>query len=276
MAARSGEAEVGGRTQDCLAVSGDHRAWYLVNVSPDIRAQILAAPALAPGPGPRETPIRGVLLTDAELDHTVGLLMLREAVGLRVFGSVAVLDALRRDFPIRNVLDSYGRWSWEPVTPGVPFGLSGGRVYVTPFAVGDKRPRYAVGSSAEGPWVLAYRFYDAATGGVLVYAPCLASWSARLDDLIADADCLLLDGTFWTGAEMSGAVGLAAQAQSMGHLPIDGPDGSLQALQRHPRVRCLYTHLNNPNPVLDAHSRERAALRATGIDLANDATDLEL
>ncbi|MFC0527119.1 hypothetical protein [Phytohabitans kaempferiae] len=47
------------RTQDCVALSGDGRHWYLLNASPDLRAQILATPELAPGPGRRETPIRG-------------------------------------------------------------------------------------------------------------------------------------------------------------------------------------------------------------------------
>ncbi len=275
-AARGGERDVPSRMQDCLAISGEGEAWYLVNASPDIRAQILATPVLRPGPGPRETPIRGVLLTDAELDHTLGLLMLREGAALRVFGSEAVLDALRRDLPIREVLDPYGRWSWTPVTPGAAFGLDGERIRVTPFAVGDKRPRYAAGSRTPGPWVIAYRFDDTATGGCIVYAPCLASWPAGFDELIAGVDCVLLDGTFWTGAEMSGSVGRDAPARSMGHLPIDGPGGSLRALQRHPGPRRLVTHLNNTNPVAATHSPERAVLRAHGIDVAGDATELEL
>ncbi|MGH8933799.1 MAG: pyrroloquinoline quinone biosynthesis protein PqqB, partial [Egibacteraceae bacterium] len=275
-AARCGGAEVPPRTQDCLAISGDGQGWYLVNASPDIRAQILATPALKPGPGPRETPIRGVLLTDAELDHTIGLLMLREGAALEVFGSEAVLGALRHDLPVREILDPYGQWSWAQVTPGETFDLDDVRILVTPFAVGDKRPRYAAGSHSAGQWVLAYRFHDVATGGVLVYAPCVASWPAGFDELIMDAGCRLLDGTFWTGAEMRGAIGHHAPAESMGHLPIDGPDGSLGALLRHPAVLRRYTHLNNTNPVTDAHSPERAALRAQGIDVAGDGTDLEL
>src|SRR5260370_15263572 len=99
MCARSRRDGIG-RTQDCLAVTGARRRWYLVNASPDVRAQILGAPELAPGPGLRETPVSGVLLTDGELDHTIGLLMLREGSRLDVYGPGPVLDALRDSFPV--------------------------------------------------------------------------------------------------------------------------------------------------------------------------------
>ncbi|GAB1512836.1 hypothetical protein JCM33774_48780 [Actinophytocola sp. KF-1] len=128
-ACRAGE--VPARTLDSLAVStGD--GWYLVNASPDIRAQVLAAPVFTPGPGPRETPLRGALLTGAELDHTIGRLMLREGGGLRVSGPPAVLSALGS---VRDTVARYGSWEWS-TTPALP-GLT-----VSTFAVSDKKPKY--------------------------------------------------------------------------------------------------------------------------------------
>jgi pyrroloquinoline quinone biosynthesis protein B len=259
------------RTQDCLVVSAGS-GWYLLNASPDIRAQILGAPSLAAGPGVREIPLRGVLLTDAELDHTLGLAMLREGAGLRVWAPPAVLGALRDDFPLRGIVERYGNWSWDEVGEGVE--LEGLRV--SAFPVSDKRPKY-VRSEAAGPWVVAYRVEDTIGGGVLVYAPCLATWPDGFDDLVADATCVILDGTFYSSDEMSGSAGVGGGAQrAMGHIPMSGPDGSLARIAKHPSTRWIYTHLNNTNPVLDPNSPEHAEITTAGAEVPPDATLLEI
>ncbi|WP_410587811.1 pyrroloquinoline quinone biosynthesis protein PqqB [Amycolatopsis sp. lyj-23] len=238
------------RTQDCVAISADGAAWYLLNCSPDIRAQLLGTPELRAGPGPREIPLRGVLLTDAELDHTLGLAMLRESGGLPVRAPAAAWAALS---PLRTVLDGYGSWPSLVDLPGL-------RVEVLP--VSDKRPKYA--SGADGPWVVAYRITDPATGGVLVYAPCLRSWPAGFDAFVADASLVLLDGTFFAPDEMSGVGG--PDQLAMGHLPITA------SLPRVAGRRWAYTHLNNTNPVLDPASAEHAAVLAAGASVPPDGT----
>jgi pyrroloquinoline quinone biosynthesis protein B len=260
------------RTQDCLAVSADGRGWYLVNASPDIRAQILGAKPLAAGPGPRDTPVRGAFLTDGELDHTLGLAMLREGAGLRVWAPDAVLTALRADFPLRDIVARYGGWDWQPAGAVEVDGLR-----VTAVPVGSKRPKY-VRSDVDGPWVVAYRIEDPATGGVLVYAPCLAEWSKRFDDLVTGATGVVLDGTFYSPAEMSGATGgkLDSVQRAMGHIPIAGPEGSLARIAAHPGTRWVYTHLNNTNPILDPAGPEHAAVLAGGAEAPPDGTELTL
>ncbi|MCC3773749.1 pyrroloquinoline quinone biosynthesis protein PqqB [Streptomyces sp. UNOB3_S3] len=260
------------RTQECLAVSVSPDAWYLVNASPDDRAQILAAPGLAPPDGTRHTPLRGVLLTDGELDHTAGLLALREGAALDLYAPPAVLDALDGPFPLRTLLAPYGSARWHAVGSGPgedALLLDGGRLRVTPVPVSDKRPRYASGTVAPGPWVVAYRFDDTATGGAAVYAPSLARWPDTLDAALAGADCLILDGTFWSEDEMGGA-------RAMGHLPVDGPGGTLVRLRDHQDVRCLYTHLNNTNPLADPASPERTALVGTPVEVPSDGMEIEL
>ncbi len=257
------------RTQDCVAVSADGVGWYLLNASPDIRAQILATPALRAGPGPREIPLRGVLLTDAELDHSMGLLMLREAGGLPVWAPDAVLHALSEHFPARGIIDGYGGWDWLPASDAALTGL---RVRV--FPVSDKRPKYARSSTQDGPWVVAYRVEDPATGGVFVYAPCLKSWPDGFDELTSGADLVLLDGTFYAPDEMSGSTGVTDGAQlAMGHLPITR---SLARLAGRGGTRWAYTHLNNTNPVLDPASAEHAAVLAGGAELPGDGTEFKL
>ncbi|MBE8525205.1 pyrroloquinoline quinone biosynthesis protein PqqB [Amycolatopsis sp. H6(2020)] len=244
-------AELPPRTQDCVAISADGVGWYLLNCSPDIRSQILGTPELRAGPGPREIPLRGVLLTDAELDHSLGLLMLRESGGLPVWAPSAALSALS---PFRAIVDGYGGWTWSSVVD-----IPGLRVEALP--VSDKRPKYASALS-EGPWVVAYRISDPATGGVLVYAPCLRSWPPGFDAFVADASLVLLDGTFFAPDEMAGVGG--PDQLAMGHLPITA---SLPRVAGRPWA---FTHLNNTNPVLDPASAEHAAVLAAGASLPSD------
>lgn len=243
-----------GRDQDCLAVSGDGRSWYLLNASPDLRGQLAAAPELAPGPGRRETPLRGVLLCTAELDHTIGLLSLREATGLEVYATAPVLDALSTGFPVRRILAPYTEVTWQEVTPGRPVTLQGG-LTAEAFVVGAKPPRYATAGGTG--WVVAYRVRDDA-GAAFVYAPCLPDVDDAFAAAVEGAGLVLLDGTFLHDDEMTRAAGGGRTATAMGHVPVER---SLPLLARGSGTRYVYTHLNNTNPL---------ALDADGIDVAAD------
>ncbi|NEA35015.1 pyrroloquinoline quinone biosynthesis protein PqqB [Streptomyces sp. SID13031] len=258
------------RTQDGLAISADGNGWYLVNASPDIRAQILATKELRAGPGPRETPIKGVFLTDAELDHTLGLMMLREGVGLEVFAPPAVLQALK---DVRSTLSKYGAWTWSTV--GSDQYLAGLRVKV--LAVSNKQPKYVTSTTGD-PWVVAYRFEDPATGGVLVYAPCLATWPDGFDEFVDGAAYVVLDGTFHDGGEMADKADSTAKAQTvMGHLPIEASLERIRKLSAaQPGTAWAYTHLNNTNPALDPATSQYAGIRAAGVKIPPDGTVLVL
>ncbi|MBV9313024.1 MAG: pyrroloquinoline quinone biosynthesis protein PqqB [Pseudonocardia sp.] len=279
MCQRAGSPGVPPRSQDGIAVSADNSGWYLFNASPDLRAQILATPALRAGPGPRDTPIRGILLTDAELDHTLGLVTLREAADLRVWTSAPVLDALSSVFPLCGMLTSYADWSWTAVRDRGSIKLPGLRV--TMAAVSGKRPRYAAGEPAAPGWVVAYRIEDEASGARLVYAPCLAEWSPAFDELLTGANVVILDGTFYSADELAGHTGRPATpgagvSTPMGHLPIAGPDGSLHKISERPGTRWIYTHLNNTNPLLAADSPQRGRVIAAGAAVLDDGTELRV
>ncbi len=256
-----------GRTQDCLAISGDATNWYLVNASPDIRTQILATPELTPGPGRRQTPLRGALLTSAELDHTLGLASLREATDFTVYATKPVLEAL----PTRGVIDPYGGIRWCSLEDG-RLTLQGGLI-VESIPLGHKRPRYAATAPWADDWVVAYRFTDPRSGGVLVYAPCLAVWSPRWEAALDGADCVLLDGSFFTDDEMVDQTGAGPTASAMGHLPISETVAYRSA---YPAARWIYTHLNNTNPVLLADSAQRRAVEEAGAEIAADGMVLDL
>ena len=240
-----------GRTQDMVAVSGDGSAWHLLNASPDIRTQLVSTPELTPGPGPRQTPVRSVLLTTAELDHTAGLLSLREAAGLLVYATTAVSAALE---PMRRILSAYTTVAFRPF----PTVLDGG-LTLRRLTVGAKRPRYAADVPGDD-WVSALRLTDTRTGSSFVYATCLPAWTDEFDDFLRGADEVLLDGTFATDDELTRRTGRPGSAASMGHLPI-AESRARQA--RHPGTRFRYGHLNNTNA-------------AAGPDIAADGLALPL
>ncbi|MFG2819178.1 pyrroloquinoline quinone biosynthesis protein PqqB [Kitasatospora sp. NPDC048365] len=266
------------RTQDCLAVSADGEAWYLVNASPDLRGQLLAAPELAPAPGTRDTPLRGVLLTSAELDHTLGLPLLREAAELTVHAALPVRHTLHTAFPAGPLLAPYTKVHWHTVAEGRAVELDGG-LRAEPIALGGKRPRYATDLPGEQwqdrtDWVTGYRFTDAAGSACAVYAPGVAAWTPALDRALDGADLVILDGTFATDDELTDRTGGARTSRGTGHLAIHD---SLPHLARHHGPRHLYTHLNNTNPLNHPPGPATArALAEAGAAVATDGMLIEL
>jgi pyrroloquinoline quinone biosynthesis protein B len=227
----------------------------------------------------RKTCLAGVFLTDAELDHTLGLLVLREGTPLEVYGSAAVLGAIETAFPVRRILESYAPFHWTEITPGEPFLIDEGSLTVKAFRLGVKKPRYVADdptSATEGDWVMGFRFEDQQTHGVLVYAPGVERWTPELLAALQGVQAIFVDGTFWSDCELADAGVGSLTAHEMGHLPIGGPRGSAQHLARLPAARKVYIHINNTNPVLDEKSAERRSLVERGIEIGFDGMELEV
>ena len=274
--ARINPERVHPRRHCALAFSGLGKDWYVIGAGPDVRHQIESFPPLRPGPQPRQSPLRGVLLPDAELDHTIGLPELREGGSLDVYATAPVLAALDDAFPVRRLLDAYTTARWFEVSVGVPLPLEDGRLNVLAFPTGDKRPRYAAGCAADGCWRVGYSIVDAESGGVAVFAPSVGHWSPELGDAVAHADCAFVDGTFWTDGEMDTVGSSRLPAAGAGHLPISGPAGSALRLAECPARRRVYVHLNNTNPVLDVQSPERRLLEELGLEVGQDGMELRV
>jgi pyrroloquinoline quinone biosynthesis protein B len=239
-AARDGKLP--SRTPECAAVTGNSRDWWLLNTSPDLRTQLTTASAL--WPGPRDTPVRGVLLTDAEPDHVAGLAVLRGTPGLRMYAAPPVLAVLS---PARAALDRHARWEWADSLTEGGFVLAGGLV-VTAHPVGGAAPAYVPARAADRDdrWVTAYRIEDLATGGVLVYAPRLGTARTPvLDDLLATADCAVLDGARST--------------------PAPGV-----------RPRRIHTHLSHTNPLVDPAVPAGARASEARAEVVPDGTEFVL
>ncbi|QKT04927.1 pyrroloquinoline quinone biosynthesis protein PqqB [Ectothiorhodospiraceae bacterium 2226] len=277
---RAGRLQARARTQSSIAVSGDGRGWLLVNASPDIRAQILATPALQPGAARRDTGIRAVLLVDAQIDHAAGLLMLREHDRpLAVWCTRAVHQDLTTGLPILKVLEHYCGVRWhELAVDGTGFripGLDGLEFAAVPVA--GKAPPYS--PHRDDPHAgdnIALSVRDAASGRSLFYAPGLAEVDARLEAEMARASALLVDGTCWSDDELERRGVGARRATAMGHLPQSGPGGMLEVLERLDGPRKVLIHINNTNPVLAEDGPERGQLAAAGIEVAYDGMELDL
>lgn len=265
------------RRHASIAVEAGDGRWFVVNASPDIAEQIEASPELRPGPGPRRTPVAGVILTDAELDHTLGLPRLREAPSLNILATATVRGALERGLRLDRVLGPYAGLQWAELPEAGVHRLDDGPIEVWAVTVSGKRPRYAADLDVPGgSWVAALCVADRGTGGGLVYAPCLAAWPPSLDGVLAAADFVLIDGTFWDDAEPCRAGFSEKTATEMGHLPITGPNGTADRLAALPAARRLYTHLNNTNPLVDPADRGHRVLAERGIEVAPEGVVIEL
>lgn len=281
--ARGQQADVVRRTQSSLAVSGDGVSWYLLNVSPDVRQQILDFPELAPPVADqRGTSLAGAVLTDAEIDHTTGLLLLREGCELAIYSTDCVRRWLTEHYPIRRILSHFAPRDWRTIELGqavelaTAAGVASG-LTVRPFEADRHVPRFipaqegdAVGS------VVGLEIVDSRTGGKLVYAPCVASINDNLQSAARRADAVFVDGTFWDDQEpIRHAIG-ERTARQMGHLPVSGDGGSLSWLgSLDAKYRC-YVHINNTNPMLRRSSPEHEAVVRAGVHIAQDGDSVEL
>jgi pyrroloquinoline quinone biosynthesis protein B len=279
---RNGTLRAHARTQSSIAVCGnDPQAWVLVNASPDILRQLEANPVLQPARAARDTALCGIVLVDGQIDHTTGLFMLRESTRpLPVWCTREAYADLTRGNPIFEVLRHYCGVAHHALEPdGSPFlvpGLEG--IEWRALAVASKPAPYSPHREAPQPGDnVALLLKDLATGGTLVYAPGLGALEPHVWAAMQRADCVMVDGTFWSDEEMIGLGLSKKRARDIGHLAQSGAEGMLAHLERLPRgTRRILIHINNTNPILDEDSAERAELAARGIEVARDGLEVRL
>jgi pyrroloquinoline quinone biosynthesis protein B len=272
-AVRTGSRPSRPRSQSSAAVSAARREWFLLNASPDVRTQLESCPALHPADG-RSVPVRAVLLTDAELDHTLGLLLLREGRDLVLHATEAVYGTLRDGTSLLRTLEAYCPVKWQPVFPGVDVPLGEGLSYRAFDVPTTKRARF--GPDATAGRVVGYRITDERSGRALVYLPGVQELTPAVSAELGNCAALLIDGTCWQDDELI-QLGLAAKtSRAMGHLPIDGPGGSLGPLSALPAEHKIYTHINNTNPILLEDAPERRIVEQHGLRVAEDGLELRI
>jgi pyrroloquinoline quinone biosynthesis protein B len=281
-AVRNGVLGLRARSQESVAVSADGQAWFLLNASPEIRAQIESFAGLHPR-APRHSPIAGIVLTNGDLDHCLGLLSLRESYPLCLYTTRSVERGWTQGNVLHRTLQRFPeQLSFRPLTlgraevlalrDGSPSGLT-----LEAVPVPGKLPIHLEGMyppSAEDNIGLLVR--EPARERTLAYFPAVAAACSPLAAAVAQADCVFFDGTFWSSDELPRAGLGDKRAEDMAHWPIGGANGSLGWLRELRAARRIFIHVNNTNPILREDSAEAQQLTAAGVELAYDGMELAL
>ena len=290
---RAGDPRFKARTQSSIFIRPDDAIdGVLFNASPDVLEQIRANPVLQPARGLRDTAIAGVVLMDGQIDHATGLFMLRErsrpashadgfeAARLPLWCTDPVEEDLRQGNPVLRVLDHYcGVERRRIALDGTPFEVPGvASLSFRALALSSKAAPYS--PHRERPVAgdnIGITVTDRASGRSLFYAPGLGEITPPVFDAMSNADCVMVDGTFWRDDEMP-RLGLSKKtARDIGHLAQSGAGGMIEWLSRLPAgTRRLLIHINNTNPILDRDSAERATLARERIEVCEDAMQIDL
>lgn len=276
---RKGEINARPRTQSSIALSDGSGNWVLCNASPDIRTQLEQTPVLQPGRQLRDTAIGGIILMDSQIDHTTGLLTLREGCPHQVWCTEMVHQDLTTGFPLFNILEHWnGGLQWNRIALDADFSVPAcPALRFTPVPLRSAAPPYSPHRNNPHPGDnIGLLVRDTNTGGVLFYAPGLGQPGSQVREAMAVADCLLVDGTLWREDEMLHAGVGTKLGSEMGHLPQSGEGGMIELLSAYPDSRRVLTHINNTNPILDEDSAERAELARLGIEVAHDGLVISL
>ncbi len=290
-ALRAGTFRGKARSQAQIAISVDNRSWFLLGACPDLRTQIEATPELHPREGIRQSPIAGVVLANADIDHVLGLLLLRELQPLRVYATDSVRRIVTEDNSMFAMLQRIpAQVSWNNFAPQKTFRLetpsgedSGlrcrGLSLGTHFPAYISQQRQSQLTSGEASLGL---IIESPSGKRLAYMPAVPQIDDSLLKEFESADVLLFDGTFWTDDELirvQGSEHTVQTALQMGHVPVSSSDlseGSLSKLAVPRRPRKIYLHINNTNPMLNEAGPEYRQVRDSGWEIAEDGCQFDL
>ncbi len=282
---RKGSLRALARTQSSIIVSSDEFNWVLFNASPDLLTQIKNTPILQPGRAIRDSGIRAVVLMDGQIDHTTGLLMLREGKQpLNIYCTDMVREDMTTGNPLFTILGHYCGVKWHNIPYSIPistdneYSIEGiEHLRFTSVSLKSKAPPYSPHrhDPHDGDNI-GMRIVDTRTGKSVFYAPGLGEIESHIKPFMAAADCVMVDGTFWTDDEMV-AMGISQKrAREIGHLPQSGENGMISVLKPLRAARKILIHINNTNPILDEDSPQRAELTQAGIEVAYDGMAIEL
>ncbi len=277
---RDGSIKATPRTQSSITVSANGVDWVLFNASPDIRAQLQSFPPLQPGRAIRDTGICAIVLVDAQIDHTTGLLMLREHTApWDIYCTRAVQQDMTSGFPIFNILGHFRGVNWHEIeTDESCFEIPGAEgLEFTGVPLKSEAPPYSPHrhNTVAGDNI-GIRVVNKANGKNLFYAPGIGQLEQHVRRYLEEADCILMDGTLWADNEMVQA-GIGNKLGSdMGHLDQSSKGGLVEILSNLTDTRKILIHINNTNPILNEESAERHLLEDAGIEVSHDGMELEL
>ena len=277
---RKGEIKSSARTQSSITISGNGEDWVLFNASPDIRAQLESFSSLQPARKVRDTGICAIILCDAQIDHTTGLIILREHdKPWDVYCTAAVHEDMTTGYPIFNILGHFRGVNWHEIkTDQSSFTIpKADNLVFTAVPLKSEAPPYSPHRHNTVPGDnVGFKVKDTSTGKNLFYAPGLGEIEDHVLRYMEDADCILVDGTVWTNTEMSNEGISDKLASEMGHLDQSSEHGIMNTIKPLKKPRKILIHINNTNPILDEDSPERAELNKAGIEVSYDGMDIIL
>jgi pyrroloquinoline quinone biosynthesis protein B len=307
-AVRAGSFRGKPRSQAQVAISQDGHSWFLLGASPDLRGQIEATPELHPRDGLRQSPIAGVALANADLDHVLGLLLLRELQPLRIYATASVRCVLNGDNSMFGMLHRVpDQTVWSDFTCGTKFNLCNAQgedsglqcqawslsAHFPAYVAADRQLQLAPGEASLG-FIIGCEGADSpvrpprtkasgaplsepasavASSQRLAYLPAVPELTDALLEKIDNCDVLLFDGTFWSDDELMRVQGGGQTARQMGHIPVEI---ALQKLAEVRRPRKIFLHINNTNPMLDEASPQYRQVRGAGWEVAEDGWQFDL
>ncbi|KQE92469.1 pyrroloquinoline quinone biosynthesis protein PqqB [Acinetobacter lactucae] len=276
---RTGTIQAKARTQSSIAVSENGTDWVLLNASPDIRQQLFEFKAAQPARKLRDTGITSVILMDSQLDHTTGLLTLREGCPMNVWCTEMVHQDLTSGFPVFNMLKHWnGGLQYHEINPTQAFKADGfENLEFLPLIIKSAAPPYSPHrhDPHDGDNI-ALIIKDHKTQKQLFYAPGLGKIDDQIMQIMQSSDCVMIDGTLWTDDEMQQTGVGTKTGREMGHLYISGEGGSLSYLNQLSTPKKVLIHINNTNPILNENSSQFAELKANGVEVAYDGMQIEL
>ncbi|AMM29551.1 MULTISPECIES: pyrroloquinoline quinone biosynthesis protein PqqB [Acinetobacter] len=276
---RTGTIQAKARTQSSIAVSENGTDWVLLNASPDIRQQLFEFKAAQPARKLRDTGITSVILMDSQLDHTTGLLTLREGCPMNVWCTAMVHQDLTSGFPVFNMLKHWnGGLQYHEINPKQAFKINGfENLEFLPLIIKSAAPPYSPhrNDPHDGDNI-ALIIKDHKTQKQLFYAPGLGKIDDQIMQIMQSSDCVMIDGTLWTDDEMQQTGVGTKTGREMGHLYISGEGGSLSYLNQLNTPKKVLIHINNTNPILNENSSQFAELKANGVEVAYDGMQIEL
>jgi pyrroloquinoline quinone biosynthesis protein B len=262
------------QSQSSIAVSADGVSWVVLNASPDIRTQFLEQPLLHPM-SVRHTPVVAVVLTNGDIDHIAGLLVLREKTAFDVYATGDILQVLMSN-PVFGVLDP-DHVCKKQMQVGTAFEPAPG-LTITPYNVPGKVPLYQEAGEVNTTMISENTIgvEVTANGKTIQYVPGCAMITPAIRDRFAASDHIFFDGTVWQNEEMRQTATGSKTGRRMGHIPISGEDGSLAQLADLPGPARTYIHINNTNPIWNPTSNERRAVENGGWSVAYDGKEVIL
>lgn len=264
------------RLQLQAAVWGEDQGTFLLNASPDLRIQIEANRELHPTRlhGKRNTPIQGIVLTSADLDQTLGILLLREFQPLTVYATAMVRQVLESNSFFRMLERVPNQLTWVEIFPDRPFLLGNSGIRCTPIPLAGDLPYYARDLGAAEPGQASLGILLECDGQRVAYTPSVPEITEALRDIYKTCNVILVDGTFWSDAELSETHSGTPLARSIGHVPMNGGAGTIALLSDITVPRKIFVHINNTNPVLDPRSAEYKAVTDAGWQIGHDGWQL--